>query len=882
MAFTKFAAFQKVQGIYARTTNVAAAFTATAFAVIVLLVTGGCRNEIMPGLSGYVDTGKDGNRGTGTVKLYLEDADPLQRTVKPSVGKDNFERYRLELTNADTGKAVYTEFLPEQWDEGFSLEAGRWYAMLEAFIANKVVARGESDRNKPIEVDIGQTIKATIELKPLQNGGQGTFVWNIDSATPGVSQATMEIYQYTDLNGDGDPGEVDANPYKTVAFSLKTDTRQALGSGEYMALATVEYGNGGKAIVSNIVHIYDNLDSKWNQNVEPSTSLLAKLLDAWNGTKWDFESGFSTDHLEILDRQLGSQLEGFDKTTQTAISKMSIADIKTVWNKYTIGANPVLKPGAFDLSAVIPLVDITNILKSFPAKGDGATWNSEPYDTIGKVEALAKTNAVNGTDMKFNWTDWDENDGVAVAAGAAGRYSFRVPIPVADRIEIVEANGREEVERGEVRTGVNYYFNVLPRGGWVGEKLTTRMEKQNVPSGITFEVDKSGTADYHLMVISGIPLGTTFELKATATRVDNNGNPIGDIIEEIVKFTVAGSPPPQSKLEVTKIEGNLDIYQPSQLKIYLKGTRLDIDNLDPMDPRPGTLSVDFGTAARPGALPGSSDRASDFPVGLAVSGSFTVYDVPNGGGQGDITLSGTLAYTAVLQRRVNLLIGGASVDIDLPAIGPKPTAQLAVNPVTNPPSVTVRGGEIKFDISAKNFNKPNGSFAFSMSASAPGPVLTITPSVPGLTVSGQMSNTGSTGIGSGTLTLKIPGGAPAGDYTLGVAFGDGSGADYASATTGFSIKDELSITYPSLEWPDVPGAQQYVLYAGYSASPNQDWRWIASVNAPMTNIDLESPGILGQFSANGLNPTLGFNIFIVAQTIGGQTTILGPLYFKKN
>lgn len=844
MAFAKAASngdFKKTQ----RTAVPAATFAAVAIAVFTLLAAGGCRNDLTPGPGDYAGSGGK-ERGTGTVVFNLGSGNPLQRTVKPNFDNDKFEMYRFTFTSETGGPVdpVVMEFRPGEWESGFLLEEGDWKVEAKAYISNKPVAKTKSGEEITIHVVSGGRVTADIDLFPIEDEGDGKFIWNIKTATDEseVEEAWMRIYRMEDADSNGN---VDLeHPYRDSPITFGKDQPLPLPSGSYLAMVTIDYKDGSSAVVSVVVHIYSNLESIWNDIVRSSASLLDILLRGWNGSKWDFEDGFNTEHLGLIDEQF-VELEGVNDNR--AISKMYIEEIESAWTKYTNSANQ--PPQTFpDLAAVKPLVDITNVDKFFESVKD---WNAALYNKKDKVAALVTLNAKNGTGMDFKWDDWKDGEGVKVDAGP---YSFRVPIPKAEGIDIeIIGNGVPEIVAGGmdiIREKRTYKFNASPRGGWAGwdyDDITMDIKNITDPSGNTGTtgiIDITNLNDsWEVKADSDVDPGTTFELWATATEKDS-----GEVVEDFIKLTVIIIPPslsatidlnPDHDQRIGQFGGSRDY----EVKVILSGSDLDIYNLDPAAPDPnGAQQINFKDGS--GVLPGRGESADLFPSGrndgtdrLSITGSFTIDDPVEGKGTGEIIIKGLIAYTDIFTRRITVKIGGAEATFSLDIYKDQATLQLALG--------SIIGGEMSNTVWTKFFSWPTGEIYY-LYGDPPDPskfFVTVDPPIPGFKVKETdkiMIQDGVTQGTTGMMSFIIPSGATAGTYTVTVELGIGShnlnyAKDVQTFTIGGNNNNGLEFNDPTLSWPD--------------ANPRPDWH----IKAANTNVVGDSKLVAQNIKAPNYN-----------------------------
>jgi len=279
------------------------------FTMCGLLFLSGCRSPLEP-----TDTPGNGSveadAGMGTLALAIK-SQYFGRTILPEISLDDFIRFDLEFVPCDQclSDNVALEIISWGHDciaEGFGtieLPVGIWDVRLAAFICGGEEAPAiEMARGSlaGIEIHSRETVSGNIVLSPIA-GGTGTFSWDICFGEENIVTASMEITLIGN-NADmywgtfsfiGDVGVPTANP-----GSLDLPT------GQYRVIFTLYNAEGIRVVVSAILHIYRNMESHFAEEFMYDhfrVSLLDIVLDAWDGSRWDFEeSGIRAGHFSAL------------------------------------------------------------------------------------------------------------------------------------------------------------------------------------------------------------------------------------------------------------------------------------------------------------------------------------------------------------------------------------------------------------------------------------------------------------------------------------------------------------------------------------------------------------------------------------------------------
>lgn len=182
----------------------------------------------------------------------------------------------------------------KKWENGekdgaVSLQAGTWVLKTSAFnTAGTVVAKGETGEFEVIE---GKPADIKVALAPDMEAGNGTF--RIEAEKVGsVDRGTVTVTRL----GASTPA-VQSDFYHDPGNPEKMSWSGPLPSGQYNVQLALFYGKD-KVVLSQLLHIYSNLESIWRLEDAGLVHSGETLLDAWNGTAWDFERmGIGTWHL---------------------------------------------------------------------------------------------------------------------------------------------------------------------------------------------------------------------------------------------------------------------------------------------------------------------------------------------------------------------------------------------------------------------------------------------------------------------------------------------------------------------------------------------------------------------------------------------------------
>jgi len=274
-----------------------------------LLILPGCRSPLeRPDASGNGPAGTDAR--TGTLSLTIQ-SQGLGRTILPEISLGDFVRFELEFVPC--GRCLAGNTAPETigWErdcitEGsgtVKLPVGIWNVHVTAFTEG---GEGSPDIDMAwgslagIEISSRETAAGNIVLSPIARG-TGIFSWVIDFDEENIAAAGMEI---TLVDGNGE------TRWGTFSFVGGSGIRATnpgslvLPAGQYRVVFTVYNTQGDRAVLNTVLHVYRNMESVFDEEFTDDhfrVSLSDTVLDAWDGSRWDFAgNGIRAVHFSAL------------------------------------------------------------------------------------------------------------------------------------------------------------------------------------------------------------------------------------------------------------------------------------------------------------------------------------------------------------------------------------------------------------------------------------------------------------------------------------------------------------------------------------------------------------------------------------------------------
>jgi len=365
-----------------------------------LLVLSGCQNPLRPD-SGSSDTAANEAAGTGDgpgslsltisrqgMRALMPPALMPLTIMPPETRLDDFDRFYLEFVAITAGNTSFSI----NWMHGSGtvyLEAGIWDLRVTSFLADAegVATLKAAVGSKRIEVLAGSSIDGNVSLHPITEG-EGTFSWDIHFPA-NVHTARMDI---TQINGA---------PFFHYYFqggtpSIANRFSRILPAGRYRVIFTLINDREERAVASEILHVYRNMESGFEETFGEQhfiTPLLGIILDAWDGSRWNFnERGITAGHFALLD-----------------IKGVTDSSFSAIISQFNNLSSPGVLYADANLGRLKTLVDaaLIGIGRSSIAAGNHRHRSGAQAAITGFVE--------NGTSLTFRWTN---NRTVSVEIGA--------------------------------------------------------------------------------------------------------------------------------------------------------------------------------------------------------------------------------------------------------------------------------------------------------------------------------------------------------------------------------------------------------------------------------------------------------------------------------
>jgi len=247
-------------------------------AVCGLLVLSGCQNPVESR-----DTAE-----TGTLSLTVG-RHGAERTIIPQTTLGDFTAIYLNFVARTPGNSNFSRnwadsgIATDSFTGTIGLYTGTWDLYVSAHLADGEAATGSLPG---IVVPAGQTVAGSVELFPFE-AGQGRLRWDIGFP---ANMARVEI-AVRDLSG--------AEIMPTIVFNVPADETEwadsaRLPTGRHRAVFTLTHGDGRRAVASEVLHVYRNMESIFEGDfrdahfITPAT--LAEQLARLRGFAQDGDS----------------------------------------------------------------------------------------------------------------------------------------------------------------------------------------------------------------------------------------------------------------------------------------------------------------------------------------------------------------------------------------------------------------------------------------------------------------------------------------------------------------------------------------------------------------------------------------------------------------
>jgi predicted outer membrane repeat protein len=222
--------------------------------IVTLLVISGCGDSLKPPVL------ENPPAGEGYFSLIINEVN-TGRTILPTTVQNNFLLYTLEFFPAGTTSDPInrTERNNSNLSTPIPLSAGTWDLYVIAYMDGAKTKPAAQGHLKNIKIGSGETVSNGITLAAIIDEGEGTFRWNINYPSGGISvtSASMTI---TPLAASG-------TPTMTLYFrggtpQVAQSASRTLKAGYYRVVFNLSTTSGQlKTERRETLHIYKNMES---------------------------------------------------------------------------------------------------------------------------------------------------------------------------------------------------------------------------------------------------------------------------------------------------------------------------------------------------------------------------------------------------------------------------------------------------------------------------------------------------------------------------------------------------------------------------------------------------------------------------------------------
>jgi hypothetical protein len=283
----------------------------------------------------------------------------VPRTILPKA-----EQLYYVLTFTDAGSATVTETLGGAAEKTVALSPGQWDLVVLGYpnpmdvgVPNAEVVNGSAG---PFTVSSGTNAPVEVALTAAQTG-TGTLRYRLEyPASPAVSGGKLRLEKI----GGGFTQTIDLS----VGSNIVVGRVPGLSSGYYQL--NVYLYNGKLAIVSDLAHIYDNIDTEAKLVLEAGNFAEASNLSALNSAIAAAKS--APEGVHISDDGTGIAV-GAEYVPQNALDTLeaAIADAEKIVAFYGLGATQSIVDGT--VSALNVALSVFNDAKSPGSVPNAAT-----------------------------------------------------------------------------------------------------------------------------------------------------------------------------------------------------------------------------------------------------------------------------------------------------------------------------------------------------------------------------------------------------------------------------------------------------------------------------------------------------------------------------
>jgi len=349
-----------------------------------LLILAGCQSPLE-----QRDTA--GNEsGSGTLLLSIS-GQGARRTIMPETILNDFARFRLEfIASCDTANGNYSvSWTRAEITGGFDpaadtisraveLDPGTWDLYVTAYLDNHDGGEPREAATgilRGIVIPAGGIVDGGVRLYPIPEG-MGTFSWHLVFPANLASVGLV----FTDAYG-ADIYGVDAVTFDVPAGATEWACYTELPAGRYQVIFRLVNTYGERAVASEFLHVYQNMESSFSTSFEARhflATLLSLILEAWDGSQWDFEyAEIEAGHFELL------YIQG--------INTGNFAAIVQWFNQLS---TPATVPT--DMEEFKALVDAALLGNAGVLAGNFSNWS--------EAQAAIANLVLNGSAIRFVWT----------------------------------------------------------------------------------------------------------------------------------------------------------------------------------------------------------------------------------------------------------------------------------------------------------------------------------------------------------------------------------------------------------------------------------------------------------------------------------------------
>ncbi|MDR1786966.1 MAG: leucine-rich repeat domain-containing protein [Treponema sp.] len=219
-------------------------FKASLAAALALLAAAGCKSPLEDAPTG-------GTGASGVLVLSIAGAETGARTLAPNLSAGIA---RCELTFTGPEGKTHEAVTVTGGSASVTLGTGQWTVTATGYAGTGESERAAARGSAEVTITDGGSAAASITLKPVTDGEQGTFSWNVTGANM-INTATLALTAYPSGAVEG---------WTTVDLKTTPSGTFNLAAGYYIAAFTLTRTVGGTSVAARteILHIYPGLTTE--------------------------------------------------------------------------------------------------------------------------------------------------------------------------------------------------------------------------------------------------------------------------------------------------------------------------------------------------------------------------------------------------------------------------------------------------------------------------------------------------------------------------------------------------------------------------------------------------------------------------------------------